>query len=141
MIKFCTSHDHGVSLLVRIALLPDSSSELEDVLDRYNTCYPVSGDALFTKPYCVEYKGKKRGFMLAVSRSCSCDLIDVAGLCSSEITTISAYYYGKFIAREARLALIVEEIGFLEVIPAVKKFLHETIQPWLDGTFDDNGFL
>ncbi|QHO09482.1 hypothetical protein HN51_067977 [Arachis hypogaea] len=204
--KKFTSRDHGVPLVGRIALLPNSSSELEDVLDRYSTCYPVSGDALFTKPYCVEYKWEKRGFgngdllMLAHPlhlqllskdegnvtvlqdfkyRSIDGDLVgvvgdswllkadhvpmnwystrgvkeesfdeiksalskDVAALCSSEITTISAYYYGKFIARAARLALIAEEIGFLEVIPSVKKFLHETIQPWLDGTFDDNGFL
>ncbi|MED6106104.1 hypothetical protein PIB30_001498 [Stylosanthes scabra] len=199
-----TSHDHGVPLVVRIALLPNS--EHEDILDRYNTCYPVSGDALFTKPYCVEYKWEKRGFgdllMLAHPlhlqllskdenesnvtvlegfkyRSIDGDLVgvvgdswwlksdhvpitwhsirgvkeesfdeiksvlskDVAGLCSSEIITNSAYYYGKFIARVARLALIAEEIGFLEVIPAIKKFLQETIQPWLDETFDDNGFL
>ncbi|RYQ78973.1 hypothetical protein Ahy_Scaffold8g108443 isoform A [Arachis hypogaea] len=40
-----------------------------------------------------------------------------------------------------RLALIAEEVDFLDVIPVVKKFLSETIGPWLDGTFNGNGFL
>ncbi|MED6106107.1 hypothetical protein PIB30_001501 [Stylosanthes scabra] len=205
--KANTSDDDGdeVPLIVRIAALPDSSSEIEDVLDRHNTCYPVSGYAVFTKPYCVEYKWQKRGFgdllMLAHPlhlqllskhesnnvtvledfkyRSIDGDLVgvvgdswllkadhvpitwhsirgvkeesfdeiksalskDVAGLCFSETITISFSTYGKSIARAARLALIAEEVGFLEVIPAIKKFLQETIQPLLDGAFDGFSFL
>ncbi|MED6206905.1 hypothetical protein PIB30_030905 [Stylosanthes scabra] len=163
-ITFCTSHDHGVPLLVRIALLPDSSSELEYVLDRYSPCYPDKGNVTVLEDF--KYRSIDGDLVGVVGDSWllkadhvpvtwhstrgvkeesfdeikSALLKDVAGLCSSEITTISAYYHGKFIARAARLALIAEEIGFLEVIPAVKKFLYETIQPWLDGTFDDNGF-
>ncbi|XP_052116692.1 uncharacterized protein LOC127746715 [Arachis duranensis] len=57
-----TDDGDGVNVIVRIALLPNSSSASEDVLDRYSTCYPVSGDAFFTKTYCVEYKWEKRGF-------------------------------------------------------------------------------
>ncbi|QHO32106.1 uncharacterized protein DS421_8g247160 [Arachis hypogaea] len=37
------------------------------------------------------------------------------------------------------LTLIAEEVGFVDVIPAVKEFLHEMIQQWLDGTSDEKG--
>jgi len=37
--------------------------------------------------------------------------------------------------------LIAEEVSYLDVIPKVKKFLKETIEPWLDGTLNGNGFL
>jgi endo-1,3(4)-beta-glucanase len=37
--------------------------------------------------------------------------------------------------------LIAEEVCFLDVIPKIRKFLKETIEPWLDGTFNGNGFL
>ncbi|XP_057756584.1 glucan endo-1,3-beta-D-glucosidase ARB_01444-like [Arachis stenosperma] len=191
-------------VIVRIAVMPDSSSKREVVLDRYSFCYPVSGEAIFTKPYCVEYKWEKKGLgnllMLAhplhlqllskdegnVSvlkhfkyRSIDGGLVgvvgdswmleaeyvpvtwhsargvnqdsydeikqalcrDVGALCSSKIATTSAFYYGKSIARAARFALIAEEVGILDLISLVKKFLKETIQPWLDGTFEGNGFL
>jgi endo-1,3(4)-beta-glucanase len=72
-------------------------------------------------------------------------LKDVEKLNSSEIKTFSeiktSYFDGQLIARAARLALIAEEVGFLDVIPKVGKFLKETIEPWLDGTFKENGFL
>ncbi|RYR60301.1 hypothetical protein Ahy_A04g017378 [Arachis hypogaea] len=191
-------------VMVRIAVMPDLSSENEAVLDRYSSCYPLSGDALFTKPYCVEYKWQKKGLgnllMLAhplhlqllskdegnVSvlkhfkyRSIDGDLVgvvgdswmleaehvpvtwhstrgvnqayydeikqalcrDVGALCSSKIANTSSSCYGKSIARAARFAMIAEEVGFLDLISLVKKFLKETIQPWLDGTFRENGFL
>ncbi|OWM64454.1 hypothetical protein CDL15_Pgr020421 [Punica granatum] len=66
---------------------------------------------------------------------------DVEGLNSAEITTNSSYFYGKLIARAARLILIAEEVCLLEVIPRIRQFLKETIEPWLDGTFNGNGFL
>ncbi|CAI8594170.1 unnamed protein product [Vicia faba] len=68
-------------------------------------------------------------------------LKDVEGLDSSTITTKDSYSYGKLIGRAARLALIAEEVSYLDVIPKVKKFLKETIEPWLDGTLNGNGFL
>ncbi|MCH95802.1 endo-13(4)-beta-glucanase 1-like, partial [Trifolium medium] len=67
-------------------------------------------------------------------------LKDVEGLNSTAIKTKSSYFYGKLIARAARLALIAEEVGFLDVIPKVRKCLKETIEPWLNGTFEGNGF-
>ncbi|CAB4305353.1 unnamed protein product [Prunus armeniaca] len=66
---------------------------------------------------------------------------DVEALNSAEVTTTSSYFYGKLIARAARLALIAEEVACLDVIPSIKKFLIETIEPWLEGTFSGNGFL
>ncbi|KAM0839237.1 hypothetical protein ACQ4PT_060446 [Festuca glaucescens] len=66
---------------------------------------------------------------------------DVDDLASSPITTSSSYFYGKAIARAARLALIAEEVGCPEVIPAVRGFLTATVTPWLDGSFEGNGFL
>ncbi|KAL2335309.1 hypothetical protein Fmac_016522 [Flemingia macrophylla] len=67
---------------------------------------------------------------------------DVEGLNSSSIKTTSSYFYGKLIARAARLALIAEEVSsYHDVIPKVRKFLKETIKPWLEGTFSGNGFL
>ncbi|KEH25272.1 putative glucan endo-1,3-beta-D-glucosidase [Medicago truncatula] len=47
---------------IRIALLPDSDSKHEAVLDRYCFCYPVSGDAILREPFCVEYKWEKKGW-------------------------------------------------------------------------------
>jgi endo-1,3(4)-beta-glucanase len=46
----------------------------------------------------------------------------VEGLDSSAITTNSSYFYGKLIARAAWLALIAEEVCFLDVIPNDKVF-------------------
>ncbi|GFZ18973.1 glycosyl hydrolase family 81 protein [Actinidia rufa] len=48
--------------IIRIALLPDSNPKYEAILDRFSSCYPVSGDAVFTKPYCLEYKWEKKGW-------------------------------------------------------------------------------
>ncbi|KAJ1435327.1 Endo-1 [Sesbania bispinosa] len=66
---------------------------------------------------------------------------DANELNSSVITTNSSYYYGKHVARAARLALIAEEVSFPKVIPTIRKYLKETIEPWLDGTFIGNAFL
>ncbi|CAL5186113.1 unnamed protein product [Lathyrus oleraceus] len=190
--------------IIRIALLPDSKSKSEAVLDRYSSCYPLSGDAVFREPFSLEYKFKKKGsgdlLLLAHPlhiqllskmdpnvtvlsdfkyKSIDGDLVGVIGdswllkidpvsitwhsskgvkeesrdeivlsllkdvkcLNSSKIATKSSYFYGKLIARAARLALIAEEVNYLDIIPIVKKYLKETIDPWLDGTFKGNGFL
>ena len=66
---------------------------------------------------------------------------DVDGLNPLGVTTTSCYFYGKIIARAARLALIAEEVAFLDAMTEIKKFLKESIEPWLDGTFSGNGFL
>ncbi|XP_045816489.1 primary septum endo-1,3(4)-beta-glucanase-like [Trifolium pratense] len=166
----------------------------------------VSGNVVFTRPFCVEYRWEKRGsgdlLLLAnpLHIQLLCDIIDcdvtvltgfkyksidgdlvgilgdswflktdpvyvtwhstngvkkeyhkeivyallkdVEEIDSSAITTTS-YFYGKLIARAARLALIAEEVFLFDMILKVKikKFLKETIEPWLDGTFNGNGFL
>ncbi|KAK1440747.1 hypothetical protein QVD17_06578 [Tagetes erecta] len=186
--------------VIRIAVLP--SSDFESVLDRFSTCYPVSGRALFNEPFCVHYKWETKGWgdllMLAnplhlslldkcsinvlddfVYKSIDGDLVgvigdswvlkpdpvsitwhsikgvdkesypeivrslvkDVESLDSKSIETTSSYFFGKLVARAARFALIAEEIGYLDVIPKVKQYLKETIEPWLNGTFGSNGFL
>ncbi|CAN7034977.1 hypothetical protein Bca4012_046106 [Brassica carinata] len=66
---------------------------------------------------------------------------DVNALDSSAPVTSSSYFYAKLIARAARLALIAEEVCYLDVIPAIRKYLKSMIEPWLDGTFEPNGFL
>ncbi|XP_019429000.1 PREDICTED: endo-1,3(4)-beta-glucanase 1-like [Lupinus angustifolius] len=190
--------------IIRIALLPDSDSRHEPILDRFSTSYPVSGDAVIREPFCVEYKWEKRGWgdLLILAHPLHLKLLsnsvndvtilddfkynsidgelvgvvgnswilesdpisitwhstfgvkeeshdeivsalkkDVDALNSSAITTTSSYFYGKLIARAARLALIAEEVFYFEAIPKVRNFLKETIEPWLEGTFNGNGFL
>lgn len=190
--------------IIRIAALPDCNPRFEAILDRFSSCYAVSGDAVLTKPFCLEYKWDKRGWgdllMLAhplhlkllSDSDCSVSVLedfkynsidgdlvgvigdswvlksdpvsitwhsvkgieeesfpeiiealvrDVDALDSGSISTSSSYFYGKLIARAARLALIAEEVCYLDVIPAIRKFLKETIQPWMEGTFGANGFL
>lgn len=66
---------------------------------------------------------------------------DVGCLDSTPITTIHCFHYGMQISRAARLGLIAEEVNCMDVIPAIRKFLRDTIEPWLVGTFEKNGFL
>lgn len=189
--------------IIRIAILPDSNPRFESILDRFSSCYPISGKAELSKPFFLEYRWDKKGWgdllMLAHPlhlrllsaddevavlddfkfNSIDGELVGVVGdswklkldpvsitwnsikgvkeeafpeivsaLCrdvedlnSSNISTTSSYFYGKLIARAARLALIAEEVCFLDVIPVIRKFLKNTITPWLDGTFSGNGFL
>ncbi|PWA62809.1 glycosyl hydrolase family 81 protein [Artemisia annua] len=188
--------------IIRIALVPNSDTKLEQVLDEYSSCYPVSGDAVFGAPYCVEYKWDKKGWgnLLMLANPLHLRLLDqtssmildefrynsidgelvgvigdswvlntdpvsvtwhsikgikaesypeivkalvkdVEGLDSTSISTTSSYFYGKLVARAARLALIAEEIGHLDVMPKIQKYLKDTIEPWLDGTFSGNGFV
>lgn len=197
--------DDGFFGVIRIAALPDSENpRSEETLDRFSSCYPVSGDAALKKPYRVEYKFQKRssGDLLLLAhplhlkllsetesnctvlhdfkyRSIDGDLVGVVGaswvlkinpipvswhstkgikqdsdkeiisalikdvkdLNPSNISTNSSYFYGKRVARAARLALIAEEISYPHVIPKIKNFLKQSIEPWLYGTFKGNGFL
>ncbi|KAL6143128.1 hypothetical protein ACLB2K_053824 [Fragaria x ananassa] len=66
---------------------------------------------------------------------------DVEALISTPISNTDSYSYGKLTAKAARLALIAEEVDFVHVIPAITKFLKDAIEPWLDGTFNGDGFL
>ncbi|CAL5028644.1 unnamed protein product [Urochloa decumbens] len=66
---------------------------------------------------------------------------DVGALAPAAVTTTSSYFYGKAVARAARLAVIAEEVGCADVVPAVREFLTATVTPWLDGSFQGNGFL
>ncbi|KAK3413566.1 hypothetical protein EUGRSUZ_I02115 [Eucalyptus grandis] len=183
--------------VIRIAYLPDSGSFSEEVLDKFSSLYALSGDAVLTSAFFLEYKWEKRGWgdlLMLVHplhvrllsredcrvtvledfkyRSIDGDLVGVVGdswvlrsnfvsvtwhsirgikelhneiiqalhrdmvsLNPVAITATSSYFYGKFIARAARLALIVEEVCYPEVILTIGKYLKNTIEPWLDGTF------
>ncbi|KAF6169020.1 hypothetical protein GIB67_038517 [Kingdonia uniflora] len=194
---------NGFSGIIRFAALPNGDARSETILDRFSACYPVSGDAVFTKPFSLEYKWEKKGWgellMLAHPlhlkllsgcrgvtvleefkyKSMDGDLVGVVGdswvlqtspvsvtwhsnggvkeesfpeivsalskdvddLKVNPITTSSSYFYGKLIARAARFVLIAEEVSYLDVIPTIKRFLKDSIEPWLDGSFNGNGFL
>ncbi|XP_050382810.1 endo-1,3(4)-beta-glucanase 1-like [Argentina anserina] len=189
--------------VIRVALSP--GSDFEKVLDQFSKSYPVSGEALFTEAFGLEYKWKKEGngelLMLAHPlhlqilsvndrnvtvldhfryRSIDGDLVGVVGdswvlktqpipvtwhsisgikekasipdiiaalkkdvqnITSTSVSTTASYFYGKTIAKAARLALIAEEVGSKNVIPTITKFLKNAIEPWLRGTFEGNGFL
>ncbi|KAM5581328.1 glucan endo-1,3-beta-D-glucosidase 1-like [Rosa sericea] len=189
--------------VIRVALLP--GSDFEKVLDQYSSSYPVSGEALLTEAFTLEYTWEKAGngdlLMLAHPlhlqllsvkdrnvtvldqfkyRSIDGDLVgivgdswvlktqpipvtwhsingikdnasipeiiaalskDVQAITSTPITITASYFYGKLIAKAARLALIAEEVGSNDVIPTITKFLEDAIEPWLSGTFSGNGFL
>ncbi|GER35727.1 beta-glucan-binding protein [Striga asiatica] len=191
--------------LIRIAALPNDDPKSESVLDRFSSSYPVSGEALFDRPFSISYRWDKRGWgdllilahplhlrflsendsssisvlhdfkynsvdgelvgivgdswvlktepisitwhsIKGIKNECYSEITDaldkdVEALNSSSISTTSSYFYGKLIARAARLALIAEEISHPIVIPVIKNFLKETIEPWLEGTFGSNGFL
>ncbi|CAA6670077.1 unnamed protein product [Spirodela intermedia] len=49
----------GFDGVIRIAYLPDPRHE--PVLDRFSSCYPVSGGAAITCPFCVRYRWEKEG--------------------------------------------------------------------------------
>ncbi|XP_021847075.2 glucan endo-1,3-beta-D-glucosidase 1-like [Spinacia oleracea] len=66
---------------------------------------------------------------------------DVGELYSKPISTTHSYHYAMQIYRVARLGLIAEEINCMDVIPAIREFLKGSIEPWLDGSFEKNGFL
>ncbi|KAL4577356.1 hypothetical protein LXL04_013465 [Taraxacum kok-saghyz] len=188
--------------IIRLAILPNPDYKFESVLDRFRSRYPVSGHAVFTKPFGVKYKFKKKGrgdlLMLAnplhlrlldnssvtvlddfkykgmdgelvgvvgdswiletdpvsiswhsikgVKQESYPQIIDalvqdVEGLNSTALDTSSSYFFGKLVARAARLALIAEEVSYPRVIPKIRKYLTDTIEPWLNGTFGENGFL
>ncbi|XP_059670537.1 glucan endo-1,3-beta-D-glucosidase ARB_01444-like [Cornus florida] len=194
----------GFSGIIRIAISPDSDDE--PILDRFSSRYPVSGNAIFTKPFQLEYKWDSEGngdlLMLAhplhirllSANDCKITVLkdfkyksidgelvgvvgdswvlktapiqvtwhsikgvkkesypqiinalhkDVKSLQTLNSTTLgsSSYFYGKRVAKAARLALIAEEVSYPKVIPAILDFLKEKIEPWLDGTFGENAFL
>lgn len=59
----------------------------------------------------------------------------------NKITTDSSYFYGKALARAARLALIAEEVGALDVLGKIRDFLASSMTPWMEGSFTGNALL
>nr|GLL39100.1 probable endo-1,3(4)-beta-glucanase ARB_01444 [Ipomoea trifida] len=103
----------------------------------------VVGDSwvLKTDPISVTWHSVKGIRQESYAEIISAMHTDVQSLDAANIKEESSYFYGKLIARAARLALIAEEVCHLDVIPTIRRFLKDAIQPWLDGTFAANGFL
>ncbi|KAE9615731.1 hypothetical protein Lal_00017689 [Lupinus albus] len=103
----------------------------------------VVGDSweLETKPVPVTWRSVKSVKKESYQEIVKALVKDVNELNSSNVTSTSSYFYGKLVARAARLALIADEVNNHEVIPKISIFLKETIQPWLDGSFKGNAFL
>eukprot|EP00252_Welwitschia_mirabilis_P023818 TRINITY_DN6844_c0_g3_i1.p1 TRINITY_DN6844_c0_g3~~TRINITY_DN6844_c0_g3_i1.p1 ORF type:complete len:438 (-),score=55.42 TRINITY_DN6844_c0_g3_i1:57-1220(-) len=59
----------------------------------------------------------------------------------SLISINSTYYFGKAIARAARLALIAEEVRCFELLDKIKGCLADSLGPWLNGTLQGNGLV
>ncbi|KAG0473452.1 hypothetical protein HPP92_015309 [Vanilla planifolia] len=55
----------GFAGVIRFTFLPDPS--YESVLDRFSSCYPIAGDAVFTRPGCLEYRWEKKGWEISSS--------------------------------------------------------------------------
>ncbi|KAL7101162.1 hypothetical protein ACP275_08G039000 [Erythranthe tilingii] len=134
---------------LHLRLLSDSDSDSITILEdfKYNSIdgdlVGVVGDSwvLKTDPVSVTWHSIKGVQEESYSQVIEALIKDVDALNSSAISTSSSYFFGKLVARAARLALIAEEVCYPDVIPAIKKFLKETIEPWMNGTFGANGFL
>ncbi|CAI9117969.1 OLC1v1019463C1 [Oldenlandia corymbosa var. corymbosa] len=139
--------------IFRIAASPDSDPNNEATLDCYTSRYPLSSHAvlLFMLAHHLHLKLLSKAhcsFTVLENfkyKSIDGELVEVVGNSwvfeeLTPIATDSSYFYGKLVARAARLALIAEEVH-LDVIPAIRKFLKDAIEPWLDGKLATNGFL
>ncbi|XP_078440705.1 glycosyl hydrolase family 81 protein [Wolffia australiana] len=49
------------------------------------------------------------------------------------VATASSYFFGKAVARAARLAVIAEEVGRHDLVEPVRAFLRRELGPWLRG--------
>ncbi|KAL6997041.1 endo-1,3(4)-beta-glucanase [Sarracenia purpurea var. burkii] len=139
----------GFSGVIRIAILPDSDPQSETTLDRFSSCYPVSGDALFTKPFSVEYKWEKKGWgdLLMLAHPLHFRLLSRSDF---EIVVLEDFKYKSI---DGELVGVVGDSWVLKSDPVpitwhsirgVKEQSYpeiRTIEPWLDGTFGANGFL
>ncbi|KAL2335311.1 hypothetical protein Fmac_016524 [Flemingia macrophylla] len=148
---FSEINSNAFTGIIRVALLPESDSKHETVLDKFSLCYPVSGKAVFREPFCVEYHWETNvvGDLLMLTHPLHLQLLCKEDNDLNHVTVLDDFKYrsidgdlvGVLIARASRLALIAEEVCFLDVISKVRKYLKETIESWLEGTFDGNGFL
>ncbi|KAL2634207.1 hypothetical protein R1flu_005686 [Riccia fluitans] len=66
---------------------------------------------------------------------------EVDQVCPPKLGIRSTYFSGKALARAARMGLIAEELNCCEIVTRVREFLINNLTPWLDGSFQENGFL
>lgn len=57
------------------------------------------------------------------------------------VSTDSTYFHGKALARVARMAMIAEEVGCLDVLHKARDFLRKSMTPWMEGSFAGNALL
>ncbi|CAN6708368.1 unnamed protein product [Malus baccata var. baccata] len=148
---------------IRVAVMPDADPKSEAILDQFSSSYPTSGAAVLENSNTSTYKWEKTGGDLLILahplhlmllsnatvlqdfkyKSIYGNLVGVVGdtwVLNSKPIPVE-FYWRKLVAKATRLALIAEEVACPDVIPAIRTFLTEKIQPWLDGTFSGNGFL
>lgn len=53
----------------------------------------------------------------------------------------STYFFGKAVARAARLGIIAEEVGMSDEAISVRQFLRDNLTPWFNGTVAGNSLL
>ncbi|KAG8384535.1 hypothetical protein BUALT_Bualt04G0128000 [Buddleja alternifolia] len=117
--------------VIRVSALPNSNPKFETVLDRFSYLH-------------LQLLSDTDNNSISVLEDFKYNSIDRWRTCGR---SISGFYCNTDIIvsllRElaARLALIAEEVFHLDVIPTIRKFLKDTIEPWPEGTFDSNGFL
>ncbi|KAL3693410.1 hypothetical protein R1sor_007061 [Riccia sorocarpa] len=66
---------------------------------------------------------------------------EVDRVCPARLTIRSTYFSGKALARAARVGLIAEELNCPAIVKRVCEFLTNNLTPWLDCSFEENGFL
>ena len=96
--------------IIRIALLPDSDWKHEAVLDRFSSCYPVSGEAVFARPFCVEYKWEKRGWgdLLMLAHPLHLQLLADSGC--EDVSVLSDFKYGSIDGELIGVVLITNKM-------------------------------
>ncbi|KAI5070127.1 hypothetical protein GOP47_0014470 [Adiantum capillus-veneris] len=193
-----TSEFKGV---IRVALL-NGDIEMEAILDRFCSTYPLEGCADISGPFRIAYEWRKndegellmlglpmhRELMSAPNAECIFSSVcynsidgEMQGIVGDlwvmnespvpvewfslkgiqelsrrkelsdvlqheiellkPITTDSTYFHGKALARVARMAVIAEEIGCLDVMQTAREFLERSLTPWMEGSFAGNSFL
>ena len=104
----------GFSSIIRIATLPDSDPRHEVILDRFSSFYPISGEAVFTNPFSLEYKWEKKGWgdLLMLAHPFHLRLLDGD---DSKVTVLEDFKYKSI---DGELVGVVRDSWELKPTPA-----------------------
>ncbi|KAJ6396244.1 hypothetical protein OIU77_021303 [Salix suchowensis] len=133
----------GFSGIIRIAVLPDSDPKYEAILDRFSSCYPISGDVAFTKPFCLEYKWEKKGWgdLLMLAHPLHLKLLSSK---DSEVTVLDDFKYNSV---DGELVGVVGDSWVLKTDPvsvtwhSIKGIKEESYGEIVDALVKDVGGL